>query len=309
MNSQPDADTLSFADYADPVSELVHHAVISQPVDAVARLVELLERTPHGRSTVDEVLTAAATRLPVEQVAQLAHLLSQPPRPGDGADLILRTAAQQRPIAEVSHLVTLLHQPPHTARAGLQAAHTAAGHRPVEDLAQLIDALAQQRLENIAADPGASMPSPDSEDEYRPRQVPETGNRLAVRWLSHMTAAALLATTAAHLPWGLYRAPSLLAHVAAIGLPVLCGLVAALLLLKSTMPRLAAGFLLSAAMVARHVLDGVLPISWGHSNTFLPPLAAGIAAALAALLSLVTLVRAFVVPQQPHTAPALAPTA
>ncbi|WP_053800001.1 hypothetical protein [Streptomyces rimosus] len=304
-------------DYADPVNELVRTAVACQPLDAVARLVDLLERSPHGKCAADEALCTAATELPVHEVAQLVHLLSQPPRSPDGADTILRRAAEQRPVAEVSRLVTLLHQPPHAARAGSQTTRTAAGRRSVEELAELITSLVAERMKDSALESaegfeeGVAPAENDGEGAYEPA---ESGHSFAAaRWLPGLAGLGLLLCGGAHSPTGLHRGASIPVDIAAIGLPALCVLVGVLLFVKNTVVPLVAGFLVSVAAMAQHVLAGVpfapSALSQTLHHIFLPPLPASAAAGLAACLSLAALVHALAAARQPRAATAVLPAA
>ncbi|MFI0259624.1 hypothetical protein ACH4OW_11405 [Streptomyces sp. NPDC017056] len=297
------------AGYADPVSELVHTAVVCQPLDAVARLVDLLERSPHGRCAVDEALRTAATELPVHEVAQLVHLLSQPPRPYDGADQVLRTAAEQRPVAEVSHLMTLLHQPPHAARSGSETTRTVAGRRPVEELAELIDTLAEERAKATAHSPSAHAAAPvDGDDEPASHGAARGLGSLAVadKWLPWLAGAGVLLCGAAHFPMGIRSGSSVSAETAAIGLPAVCALLATLLFIKNTIPRLAAAVVLSAAVLAQHLLESGLfarsPFPHLLHNTFLPPLPAFAVTGLAVFLALAALARALAASRHLHAA-------
>ncbi|WP_050515519.1 hypothetical protein [Streptomyces rimosus] len=304
-------------DYADPVIELVRTAVACQPLDAVARLVDLLERSPHGRCAADEALCTAATELPVHEVAQLVHLLSQPPRSSDGADAILRRAAERRPVAEVSHLVTLLHQPPHAARAGSQTTRTAAGRRSVEELAELITSLVAERTKESAPESAGDFEDgvspPENGDEAGAYEHAESGCSPAARWLPRLGGLGLLLCGGAHVPTGLHRGASIPADIAAIGLPALCVLMAVLLFFRSTIGPLAAGFLVSVAAMAPHVLAGIpfapSPLSHTLHHTFLRPLPAFVAAGLAACLVLATLVHALAAARQPQAATAVLPAA
>jgi hypothetical protein len=306
---RPDVGAEGFppAGYADPVSELVHTAVVCQPLDAVARLVDLLQQSPHGRCAVDEALYTAATELPVHEVAQLVHLLSQPPRPYDGADQVLRTAAEHRPVAEVSHLMTLLHQPPHAARSGSETTRTAAGRRSVEELAELIDTLAEERAKSTVAESSPADVSPVSSSAGHASHGHAWGRRsFPVRWLPWLAGAGVLLCGAAHFPMGIRSGTSASAETWAIGLPALCALLATLLFIKNSIPRLAAGVVISAAVIAQHVLESGLltpsPFPPMLHNTLLPPLPAFAAAGLAAVLSLVALARALAASRRPQAA-------
>ncbi|MFD7663738.1 hypothetical protein [Streptomyces sp. NPDC059788] len=287
------------------MSELVRTAVVCQPLDAVARLVDLLERTPHGKCAADEALRTAATELPVHEVAQLVHLLTQPPRPYDGADRVLRTAAEHRPVAEVSHLMLLLHRPPHVARSGTETTRTAAGRRPVEELAQLINSLAQERADAFAPEASSDAVSPASRgDERETRRFAWARLSFADDWLSKLAGAGLVVCGAAYAPMGIRSSSSTAAVAVAVGLPALCVLVGSLLFLRRTVSRLVAGVLISAAAIAQLLLGSGLisglPFPPTLRGTLLPSLPAYVAAGLAVMFSLAALVRALAASRPPH---------
>ncbi|MFH8410970.1 hypothetical protein ACH4FX_40295 [Streptomyces sp. NPDC018019] len=291
------------------MSELVHTAVTCQPLHTVARLIDLLEQSPHGKGAADEALRTAATELPVYEVAQLVHLLTQPPRPYDGADRLLCTAAEQRPIAEVSHLMTLLHKPPHATRSGSETTRTAAGRRTVEELVQLINTLMAERTESSAAETCEQTATlMDSSDGHAEQRDAKTRHFAAEAWLPRIAGAGLLVCGAAHIPLGLRGSSPLVTMIVAIGLPALCVLLAAGLFIKATVIPLAAGAAVAAAAVALHLLSSglisALPFPDVLRGTLLPPLPASAAAGLAALLTLAALAHKAAVSRSPEAAAA-----
>ncbi|MET8586738.1 hypothetical protein ABZX39_38645 [Streptomyces collinus] len=172
--------------HGDPLHGLVHTAVADRPLEDVARLITLLERSPeHARTTAD-ALRAAGVDRPVEDVSRLVDLLTRPPRDSRSADVVIRAAAECRPLDEVTRLMELLHRTrvePHCVRAAVEAV---AVNRPVEELAELIARLAADGAppvhaplpaapEEAAADPVEPPPAPatdavDPDDTPRPRR-------------------------------------------------------------------------------------------------------------------------------------------
>ncbi|MER6471984.1 hypothetical protein [Streptomyces collinus] len=173
--------------HGDPLHGLVHTAVADRPLEDVARLITLLERSPeHARTTAD-ALRAAGVDRPVEDVSRLVDLLTRPPRDSRSADVVIRAAAECRPLDEVTRLMELLHRArvePHCVRAAVEAA---AVNRPVEELAELIARLAAEGAppvhaplpappEEAAADPVEPPPAPapaafmEPDDTPRPRR-------------------------------------------------------------------------------------------------------------------------------------------
>ncbi|MDX2597620.1 hypothetical protein PV343_36030 [Streptomyces sp. WI03-4A] len=145
--------------HGDPLHGLVHTAVADRPLEDVARLITLLERSPeHARTTAD-ALRAAGVDRPVEDVSRLVDLLTRPPRDSRSADVVIRAAAECRPLDEVTRLMELLHRTrvePHCVRAAVEAV---AVNRPVEELAELI-----ARLAADGAPPAhAPLPAPPEE--------------------------------------------------------------------------------------------------------------------------------------------------
>lgn len=145
LEQQPDASLQEGVPYGGPLHELVHAAVADRPVEDVARLITLLERSPeHARTMADALHTAAVGRS-VEDVTRLVTLLTKPPRGSDSADAAIRAAAERRSLEDVMRLMQLLHRTPVEPRCGRTAVRAAAVSRPVEELAELISRLAADR--------------------------------------------------------------------------------------------------------------------------------------------------------------------
>ncbi|MGW1986838.1 hypothetical protein ACWCPJ_30970 [Streptomyces collinus] len=150
--------------HGDPLHGLVHTAVADRPLEDVARLITLLERSPeHARTTAD-ALRAAGVDRPVEDVSRLVDLLTRPPRDSRSADVVIRAAAECRPLDEVTRLMELLHRTrvePHCVRAAVEAV---AVNRPVEELAELIARLAADGAPLVHA----PLPAPPVEAAAEP---------------------------------------------------------------------------------------------------------------------------------------------
>ncbi|MER6457238.1 MULTISPECIES: hypothetical protein [unclassified Streptomyces] len=129
----------------DPLHQLVHAAVADRPVEDVAQLITLLERSPEHARTAADALRAAGVDRSVEDVTRLVALLTEPSRESDSADQVVRAAAERRSLEDVTLLMQLLHRNPVERRCGQAAVQAAAVSRPVEELAELIGRLAAER--------------------------------------------------------------------------------------------------------------------------------------------------------------------
>ncbi|PKW11719.1 hypothetical protein SAMN05428944_1059 [Streptomyces sp. 1222.5] len=129
----------------DPLHQLVHAAVADRPVEDVAQLITLLERSPEHARTAADALRAAGVDRSVEDVTRLVALLTEPSRESDSADQVIRAAAERRSLEDVTLLMQLLHRNPVERRCGQAAVRAAAVSRPVEELAELISRLAAER--------------------------------------------------------------------------------------------------------------------------------------------------------------------
>ncbi|MEV5384549.1 hypothetical protein [Streptomyces sp. NPDC052721] len=154
--------------HGDPLRGLVHAAVTGRPVEDVARLVTLLERSPELARMTADALRAVAVDRSVEDVTRLVTLLTEPPRDSGSADEAIRAAAQGRPLEDVSRLVRLLHRSPVEPHCAEAAVRAVAAHLPVEELAELIGRLAAER-ETGEADEGSGSAA------VTPVVVPEAG--------------------------------------------------------------------------------------------------------------------------------------
>ncbi|MFF7203504.1 hypothetical protein [Streptomyces sp. NPDC008141] len=102
---RPDA-TASSSD--EPIRTLLWTAATHRPLDEVAALVALLNRTGELSRPGDEALRAAAVARPLEEVRQLVTLLNETPHDTGEAGTTLRAAAMGRSIEDVAELVAIL---------------------------------------------------------------------------------------------------------------------------------------------------------------------------------------------------------
>ncbi|WP_432027629.1 hypothetical protein [Streptomyces sp. 1222.5] len=146
----------------DPLHQLVHAAVADRPVEDVAQLITLLERSPEHARTAADALRAAGVDRSVEDVTRLVALLTEPSRESDSADQVLRAAAERRSLEDVTLLMQLLHRNPVERRCGQAAVRAAAVSRPVEELAELISRLAAERTRQESP-----LPEPPAPEQTR----------------------------------------------------------------------------------------------------------------------------------------------
>ncbi|MGW3106782.1 hypothetical protein [Streptomyces sp. NPDC001100] len=314
----PDRPEISHDSAAHPLAlhSLVHAAVTDRPLEEVLQLITLLEQSPkYAQATVD-ALRAIGVDRSVEDVTRLVTLLTQPPRHPDSADETIRAAAESRPVEEVTRLMALLHRAPLEPHCGEEAVRAAAG-RPVEELAQLIGRLAEEqdtpvRAPGPAADRStaeaavgseATGPLPaDTHEPERPAdrparrrrpQPPRTMPRRAELpvWPRLFAAAALVLCGLSYFP--LHRdGASGAAFGFALGVSILCVLLAPALVLHGGLPVLALSMVVPAALAAIQLFDGRFHstrLSQALRITAAPPWLAGLTAALAALAALTAL--------------------
>lgn len=272
-NDDPPPEGRVHGPYADPVDGLLRTAAVSRPLDAVTRLVTLLEQSPDGARVALEALRVAAVDRPVEEVAELVSLLAGLPQHAISADEAISTAAEHRPVEDVSRLMALLHRPPHVAHTGEQAVRAAATSRSVEDLVELIARLEEER-DTTASAPSTAVAGPEGREER--------GNGVPFRWLRWSAALSLLLCGLVHFPFG--AAPSALMYGLSAG-AILCALLAVLLCVRSSLPTLIAGVLVPGALAAVHLLGGILhapALPRAVESTSAPSVLATVAALLAA---------------------------
>ena len=298
----------------DPMHRLVHAAVADRPLDEVLQLITLLEQSPkYAQATVD-ALRAVGEDRSVEDVTRLVTLLTQPPRSPDCADEAIRAAAENRPVEDVTRLMALLQRAPLEPHCGEEAVRAAAG-RPVEDLVQLIGRLAEEqdasaRAPGPAADrstaplheasgrtpagthepePAGDRPAAWQRRARRPRTTTRRGAPPV--WPRLIASAALILCGLSYFP--LHRdGASATAYGFALGVSILCVLLAPALVLHGGLFVLAVSVVVPAALAALQLFDGRFHssrLSQALRITAAPPWFAGLIAVLAALAALTAL--------------------
>ncbi|MFJ4280457.1 hypothetical protein [Streptomyces massasporeus] len=334
---RPGSGPASGAPYGDAVSDLVHAAVADRPLEEVVDLIVSLEESPdHTQARVDALRTAGVSRS-VEDVSRMIALLTKPPRDADCADEAIRAAAAHRPVEEVTRLVTLLHKEPQEPHVREEALRAAATGRSVGELVELIDRLGLERLDrNGRRANGTSRPEGDTAkadvpgrtgkrraarassvrethrtlDDSPPEREPATDRYArSVAWSGWLAALALAACAVVHFP--LQRGDaSLRLHAFALGLSVLCTVLALLLALRPVALVLAGAVLVPTVLAGAQAYGSSFPsasLSRAVDLALAPPwLAAGVAgcAALLALVALVFRVLAPIAARQWEAAPA-----
>jgi hypothetical protein len=300
------------APYGDAVSDLVHAAVADRPLEEVVALITSLERSPdHAEAMVDALRTAGVER-PVEDVSQMIALLTKPPRHPDSADEAIRAAAAHRSVEEVTRLVTLLHKEPQVPHVREEALRAAATGRSVGELVELIDRLGLERLDRNGRLPaGTSRPHAETgepETPARPARRRETHRTLdsspadrdraterltrSMAWSSWLAALGLAVCAVAHFP--LQRGgASLDLHAVALGLSVLCTLLALLLALRPVAPVLVGAVVVPTVLAGAQAYGSSFPsasLTRAVDLALSPPWFATGAAVCTAMTALVALV-------------------
>ncbi|MEV5532734.1 hypothetical protein [Streptomyces prunicolor] len=308
----------------DPMHRLVHAAVADRPLEEVLQLITLLEQSPkYAQATID-ALRAVGVDRSVEDVTRLVTLLTRPPRNPDCADEAIRAAAEHRPVEDVTRLMALLQRAPLEPHCGEEAVRAAAG-RPVEELVQLIGRLAEEAEDAEQAEqqgataqasgpvsdrsaaplsepsPGRTPADPRDTDRAddrpaarrrRPRRPRTTARRTAPPlWPRLIAAAALVLCGLSYFP--LHRdGASGTAYGFALGVSILCVLLAPALILHGGLFVLAVSVVVPAALAALQLFDGRFHssrLSQALRITAAPPWFAGLMAVLAALAALTAL--------------------
>ncbi|MFE7903203.1 hypothetical protein ACFU3E_38145 [Streptomyces sp. NPDC057424] len=316
---RPGTGPASGAPYGDAVSDLVHAAVADRPLEEVVDLIVSLEESPdHTQARVDALRTAGVSRS-VEDVSRLIALLTKPPRDAECADEAIRAAAAHRPVEEVTRLVTLLHKEPQEPHVREEALRAAATGRSVGELVELIDRLGLERLDHGARPQGTSQaegetgepgtpgrqgkrgtahPGPARETHRTLDGSPADDERVSdryaryVSWSGWFAALALAVCAVVHFP--LQRGDaSLRLHAVALGLSVLCTVLALLLALRPVALVLAGAVLVPTVLAGAQAYGSSFPsasLSRAVDLALAPPWLAAAVAGCAALLALVALV-------------------
>ncbi|GAA2279638.1 hypothetical protein GCM10010234_15450 [Streptomyces hawaiiensis] len=317
---RPGSGPASGAPYGDAVSDLVHAAVADRPLEEVVDLIVSLEESlDHTRARVDALRTAGVCRS-VEDVSRMIALLTKPPRDAECADEAIRAAAAHRPVEEVTRLVTLLHREPQEPHVREEALRAAATGRSVGELVELIDRLGLERLDREGPRPReTSRPEGETAGPEAPagpgkRRTVRQGRPLAnhrtrddapldhepemdrldrsVSWSGWLAALALVTCAVVHFP--LQRGDgSLQMHAFALGLSVLCTVLAVLLALRPVALVLAGAVLVPTVLAGAQAYGNSFPsasLPRAVDLALAPPWLAAAVAVCAALLALVALV-------------------
>ncbi|CAL9340973.1 hypothetical protein SUDANB130_00274 [Streptomyces sp. enrichment culture] len=292
------------------VVDALRAAGVDRSVEDVTRLVALLTRPPRDAASADETIRAAAAHRSVEDVTLLVALLHNEPLAPHCREEALRAAATGRSVDELVELIDRLaaqRPPEHLLRAAVaeaaRPAQEAEGQgevrrdpRPEPERAQASrgGALRAGRRRPAArrTPRPARRPRPAAARTRAARPVP----RSAI-WTSWLAAVALAVCAVTHFP--LQRdGVSLNVHALAVGMSVLCTVLALILVVRPAVVVLGAGVAAATVLAVAHAYGGsfteaTLPraVDLALAPDWLATSAA-IAAALLALAALVVRVAA-----------------
>ncbi|MGA5125705.1 hypothetical protein ACPCAG_20720 [Streptomyces pseudogriseolus] len=285
------------------VVDALRAAGVDRSVEDVTRLVALLTRPPRDPAGADETIRAAAAHRSVEDVTLLVALLHNEPLPAHCREEALRAAATGRSVDELVELIDRL-----------------AAHRPSEHLLRAAVDQARTAQETEASGEPPRHPRPEPERVQASRGgAPRIGRRRpAVRrtprpsrrprgtarsrasrpvarpaiWTSWLAAVALAVCAVTHFPLR-HDGVSLDVHALAVGVSVLCTVLALILVVRPAVVVLAAGVVAATVPAVAHAYGGpyseaALPRA--VELALAPDWLATSAAIAAALLSLVALV-------------------
>ncbi|GGW94503.1 hypothetical protein GCM10010297_15240 [Streptomyces malachitofuscus] len=285
------------------VVDALRAAGIDRSVEDVTRLVALLTREPRDVGSADETIRAAAAHRSVEDVTLLVALLHNEPLAPHCREEALRAAATGRSVDELVELIDRLamHRPPEHLR------------RPAQEAHRLADGSGESSQDGRRSD-GAPAPRAGfrvgrrrsavrdgARRTRRPRRRPAATARpnrsprpvaRPVIWSSWLVAVALAVCAVTHFPLRQDGVPLGL-HAFAVGLSVLCTLLALILVVRPGSVVLAVAVVVPTALAAAHAYGGTLPsavlpraVDLALAPTWLATSAA-LAAALLALTALV----------------------
>ncbi|WAX76472.1 hypothetical protein [Streptomyces sp. KMM 9044] len=287
---------------------------VSRSVEDVARLVVLLTRPPRDADSADEVIRAAAAHRPVEDVTRLVALLHSEQLAPHCREEALRAAASGRSVEELIELIDRLAAQPSPDPTGRPTPEpfryegergdpdggygtgNADGDRRGEERGCVRDDERRER-------PGAGLPpvrrgargAAALHSRRRARRPGRRAHAQAVRsvtWSSWSAVVALAVCAVVHFPLR-GDGSSLVPHALAVGLPVLCTVLALILVVRPGALVLAAAVVLPAALAGAHAYGDSFPsaaLSRAVGLALAPQWLAGAAAVVAALLALTALV-------------------
>ncbi|MFD3732652.1 hypothetical protein [Streptomyces sp. NPDC058632] len=291
---------------------------VSRSVEDVARLVALLTRPPRDADSADEVIRAAAAHRPVEDVTRLVALLHSEQLAPHCREEALRAAASGRSVEELIELIDRLaaqpsadptghptpepsrHQDEHGNPAGVHGTRNGAGNAD-GNRDRRGEGRGDDREDERRALPGAGLPPlcrgargaaalHSRRRIRRPRAHAQVVR--SVTWSSWSAVVALAVCAVVHFPLRGDGSP-LVPHALAVGLPVLCTVLALILVVRPGVLVLAAAVVLPAALAGAHAYGGSFPsaaLSRAVGLALAPQWLAGAAAVVAALLALTALV-------------------
>ncbi|MGY0071512.1 hypothetical protein ACWZEH_33065 [Streptomyces sp. QTS137] len=289
---------------------------VSRSVEDVARLVVLLTRPPRDADSADEAIRAAAAHRPVEDVTRLVALLHSEQLAPHCREEALRAAASGRSVEELIELIDrLAAQPPpgptgrptpepswYEGERGDPDGVYGAGNTD-RDGGRRGEGRGGVRDDERRARPGAGLPPAhrgargaaalhSRQRIHRPGLRAHTQAVRSVTWSSWSAAVALAVCAVFHFPLR-GDGSSLVPHALAVGLPVLCTVLALILVVRPGVLVLAAAVALPAALAGAHACGDSFPsaaLSRAVGLGLAPQWLAGAAAVVAALLALTALV-------------------
>ncbi|MET9604330.1 hypothetical protein ABZZ17_04585 [Streptomyces sp. NPDC006512] len=231
--------------HSEPIRTLLETAATCRPVEEVTALVSLLKQTGQLPDRGHEALRAAAVSRPVHEVRHMVALLGEHPHEEGEADVTLRAAAVGRSIEDVALLVSIL-GPDGTPRTDRAQAPAPPPPAPAAERAWG-DPVKRER------DPGRGAPRPAP---ARNPARPQGPLRHLLRW---PTAAVLLLCGVVHLPGDLALRPAPgPGDLPALAVALLCLGLGALLAVRDTALVWRAAAVTALAVVALHVVGGVV---------------------------------------------------
>ncbi|WP_406718867.1 hypothetical protein OHA53_33470 [Streptomyces althioticus] len=287
------------------VVDALRAAGVDRSVEDVTRLVALLTRPPRDAASADETIRAAAAHRSVEDVTLLVALLHNEPLAPHCREEALRAAATGRSVDELVELIDRLaaqRPPEHLLRAAVaeasRPAQEAEGQgevrrnpRPEPERAPASrgGALRTGRRRSAArrTPRPARRPRPAAARTRAARPVP----RSAI-WTSWLAAVALAVCAVTHFP--LQRdGVSLNVHALAVGMSVLCTVLALIPVVRPAVVVLGAGVVAATVLAVAHAYGGSFTeatLPRAVDLALAPDWLATSAAVAAALLALAALV-------------------
>ncbi|WP_193511710.1 hypothetical protein [Streptomyces griseoloalbus] len=286
------------------VVDALRAAGIDRSVEDVTRLVARLTRPPRDAGSADEAIRAAAAHRSVEDVTRLVALLHSEPLAPHCREEALRAAATGRSVDELVELIDRLaaHRPPERPARSVTGASSRPGgegdERPeagrlpgrLSPPARVAGRL-RTRRPRPAGSPGRDTRWLRSPGAAARDRTPEPVVRPVI-WSGWLAAVALAVCAVTHFPLRGDGAPLRL-HALAVGLPVLCTVLALLLVVRPGAAALVGAVVVPAVLTAAHTHGGSFPsaaLSRAVGLGLAPPWLAVPAAAAAALLALAALV-------------------